>query len=127
MQTDVQFKTVEQYLSSFPAKTKAMLKDLRKTIKQNAPKAEELISYNMPAYKLNGPLVYFAGYKNHIGLYPTPNGIAAFKKELSRYKSAKGSVQFPIDEALPLGLIAEIVKFKVAENLEKESSKTKKK
>lgn len=89
---------------------------MRRQIKAAAPKAEESISYGMPAYKLNGVLVYFAGYKNHIGFYATPTGHEAFKKELSAYKEGKGSVQFPLDEPLPLDLVSRIVKFRVKEN-----------
>ncbi len=109
----------DDYISGFPAEVKEMLERLRATIKNAAPNAEEVISYSMPAFKLNGLLIYFAGYKNHIGLYPMASGIAAFKKELSIYKGAKGSVQFPIDKPLPLTLIKKIVKFRVAENLQK--------
>ncbi len=92
---------------------------MRETIRKAAPKAEETISYGMPAYKLKGTLVWFAAHSNHIGFYPGVSGIAAFKKELSPYKSAKGSVQFPVDEPLPLGLVARIVKFRLKEALAK--------
>ena len=97
------------------------------TIRKAAPDAEEVISYQMPAYKCQGMLVYFAGYKNHIGFYPGAAGVAAFKEELSVYKNAKGSVQFPIDKLLPLKLIAEIVTFRVKENAAKAAMKAKKK
>lgn len=110
---------VDQYIDSFPAPIKKRLEQLRAAIKKAAPKAEEGIGYQMPAYKLNGVLVYFAGYENHIGFYPTPNGIAAFKKELTGYKSAKGSVQFPNDEPLPIALVTKMVKFRVKENTKK--------
>ena len=106
--TGIKFKTVDEYLSAFPADAKKILQQVRKTIKQAAPGAEEVISYKMPAFKLNGMLVFFAGYENHVGFYPTPSGIEAFKKELSKYKSAKGSVQFPTDEPMPLDLITKI-------------------
>ncbi|MEO5893116.1 MAG: DUF1801 domain-containing protein [Ferruginibacter sp.] len=112
------FTTVDEYLATFPAITKAILEKLRKTIKKAAPQAEELISYNMPAYKLNGMLVYFAAYKQHIGFYPTPSGIEAFKDDLSHYQGAKGSVQLPIDTSFPFDLVTEIVKFRVSYNLE---------
>src|SRR6478672_8801305 len=103
MKADAQkFQTVDEYLASFPESTKRILKEIRKTIKKAAPSAEETISYNMPAFKLQGMLVYYAGYQNHIGFYPTPSGIEAFKTELSGYESAKGSVQFPIDKPMPL-------------------------
>jgi uncharacterized protein YdhG (YjbR/CyaY superfamily) len=117
---------VDAYISGFPKKTQQLLKQVRTAIKEAAPKSEELISYAMPGYKLNGrPLVYFAGYEHHIGFYPTPTGIEPFKKELSIYKSAKGSVQFPIDKPMPLTLIKKMVKYKVAENLEKVKAKKK--
>ncbi len=120
--SNTKFKTVDEYLSAFPATTKGILKELRKTIKQAAPQAEELISYNMPAFKLQGMLVYYAAHKEHIGFYPTPSGIEAFKKELSEYEMAKGSVKFPIDKPIPFDLISKIVKFRVKENLEKEKT-----
>jgi len=119
--------TVDRYLADFPPETKSLLNQLRETIKKAAPEAEEVISYQMPAYKFHGMLVYFAGCKNHIGFYPTSSGIANFKKELSTYKSSKGSVQFPLDQLLPLELIAEIVRFRVIWNLEREKEKRKKK
>ena len=90
---------------------------MRKTIKAAAPQAEEAMSYGMPTFKLNGNLVHFAGYTNHIGFYPAPSGISAFKKELSKYKQAKGSVQFPIDDPIPFNTVTKIVKFRVKENL----------
>jgi uncharacterized protein YdhG (YjbR/CyaY superfamily) len=113
------FKTVDEYVAAFPPPTKALLHAFRKAIKNAAPGAEELISYNMPAFKLNGMLVWYAAYKNHIGFYPKPSGIEAFKKELSIFKGAKGSIQFPIDKPLPLSLVGKIVKYRVKENLEK--------
>jgi uncharacterized protein YdhG (YjbR/CyaY superfamily) len=115
---DKKATTVSEYIKSFPKSTQVILNQLRIVIKEVAPQAEELISYGMPAYKLNKkPLVYFAGYANHIGFYATPNGHAKFAKELSIYKQGKGSVQFPIDEPMPLGLIKKIVAFRVKENL----------
>jgi len=125
MEATSKFKTVDEYLSVLPAKTKSILKKLRTTIKQAAPQAEEAISYNMPAFKLKGMLVYYAAYKEHIGFYPTPSGIEAFKKELSVYEGAKGSIKFPIDKPLPLDLITSIVKFRVIENLERAGMKGK--
>ena len=125
METGIKFKTVDEYISTFPAITKNVLKQIRKAIKEAAPKAEEVISYNMPAFNQEGMLVYYAAYKEHIGFYPTPGGIEAFKKELSVYNSAKGSVQFPLDKPMPLALITKIVKFRVKENLEKASLKKK--
>ena len=109
---------MEAYINAFPSHVGNMLNRIRSIIKQNAPDAVESISYGMPAYKLNGkPLVYFAGYKNHVGLYATPSGHSQFAAELARYKQGKGSVQFPIDEPLPFDLIERIVQFRVAENL----------
>ena len=116
-------KTVDDYIAGFEPAIQQRLAQLRQTIKKAAPDAEELIAYMMPAYKLNGPLVYFAGYKNHIGFYATPNGHEAFKKELSVYKQGKGSVQFPLDEPLPLSLVTKIVTFRVKQNQEKEKLK----
>lgn len=117
---NIKFKTVDEYISSYPLKTKKILKEIRKTIKKAAPEAEEVISYNMPAFKLHGMLVWYAAFKNHIGFYPMTTAIAAFKKELSVYEGAKGSVRFPVDKQIPLGLISRIVKFRVRENLEKQ-------
>jgi uncharacterized protein YdhG (YjbR/CyaY superfamily) len=113
------FASVDEYISGFPEETRALLEQVRTTIQKAAPAAEELISYQMPAYRLNGPLVYFAGYAKHIGFYPTGSGIEAFKTYFSAYKSSKGAVQFPLDQPLPLALISKIVKFRVKANLKK--------
>jgi uncharacterized protein YdhG (YjbR/CyaY superfamily) len=116
--------TVDEYIAAFNATTQARLQQLRTAIKKAAPKAEEMISYMMPAYKyLDKPLVFFAGYKNHIGFYATPTGHEAFEKELSIYKQGKGSVQFPLDKPLPLSLITKIVKFRVKQNEERAKEK----
>ncbi len=112
-------KNVDEYIALFPEHTQKLLDQLRATIFKAAPEAEEVISYQMPAYKFHGMLVYFAGYKNHIGFYPTASGIKMFKEELSGYKGAKGSAQFPLDKPLPLGLVSKIVKFRAKENIEK--------
>jgi len=112
-------KTVDEYISMFPDNVQNILEKLRQTIKESAPGAEEAISYQMPAFKLNGTLVWFAAFKNHIGFYPKLSGIEAFKKELSQYKGAKGSVQFPIDKPIPYDLVRKIVKYRVKENLKK--------
>lgn len=122
-----EIKDVESYLASFPAATQKLLKQLRSTIRKAAPQAEEHIGYQMPAYKLHGPLVYFAGYEKHIGFYPGASGIENFKKEISIYKNAKGSVQFPLDRPLPLDLVKQIVQFRIEKNLEKEELKKLKK
>ncbi len=109
-------KSTDEYISSFPKETQILLQEVRKTIQNAAPEAIESISYGMPAYKFNEKsLVYFAGYKNHIGFYATPTGHIEFTEELSKYKQGKGSVQFPINEPIPLDLIAKIVKFRVSE------------
>lgn len=110
---------VNEYIAAFPPEVQAVMQQVRAAIKANAPEAEETIAYGMPAYKLNGPLVYFAGYKNHIGFYATPTGHAEFADELSKYKQGKGSVQFPLEEPMPLELMGRIVKFRVGENLAK--------
>jgi uncharacterized protein YdhG (YjbR/CyaY superfamily) len=119
------FKTVDEYISAFSASTQKLLQDVRKTIKKAAPQAEELISYNMPAFKFHGVLVYYAAYKNHIGFYPTASGIRNFEKEIAHYENSKGAVQFPIDKSMPVDLITKIVKFRVKENIEKEKAKKK--
>lgn len=119
-------ETVDAYIAAFPKEVQQLLKQMRAAIKAAAPKAEEVISYGMPGYKHHGVLVYFAGYKNHIGFYATPTGHKSFEKELSKYKQGKGSVQFPVEEPLPLALITKIVKFRVKENEEKAVMKKKK-
>ena len=116
-------ETVDQYIAAFPADVKKRMQQLRKTIKAGAPKADELISYQMPGYKYFGMLVYFAAYKNHIGFYPGTGGLLEFYKELSSFKSAKGSVQFPHDRPIPYDMISKIVKFRVKQNEEKFSLK----
>lgn len=112
-------KDIDEYVSSYPKEIQKLLEQFRATIKKAAPAAEEVISYGMPAFKLNGLLVWFAAYSKHIGFYPRVSAIKAFKKELSIYKGAKGSVQFPFDKPLPLGLISKIVKFRANENVGK--------
>ena len=121
------YKSVKDYMADQPAEVRAILEELRQAIIKAAPDAEEVISYNMPAYKYHGMLVYFAGHKKHIGFYPTGSGIEAFKKELAGYKGSKGAVQFPFDKPLPLKLITQIVKFRVKINLDKAKNGTKKK
>lgn len=113
------YKTIDEYTKSFPPGIQAILEKLRQVIHEAAPDAVEAISYRMPTFKLNGNLVHFAAFKHHIGFYPTPSGIESFKKELSHYKGAKGSVQFPLDKPVPFALVKKIVKFRVKENLEK--------
>ena len=111
-------KNTDEYISDLPAETQKIMKQLRALIKKIIPKADEVISYGIPAFKMNGKVViFFAAFKNHIGLYPAPRSNEAFKKELSSYKGGKGTVQFPLDKPLPAGLIKKIVEFKAAENL----------
>ncbi|MCM4163060.1 MULTISPECIES: iron chaperone [unclassified Arenibacter] len=110
-------KDVTEYIANCPVMVQKVLEKLRNTIREAAPEAEEMISYKMPAYKYHGMLVYFAAYKNHIGFYATPTGHKEFEKELASYKQGKGSVQFPLNQPLPLPLIAKIVKYRVQENL----------
>jgi uncharacterized protein YdhG (YjbR/CyaY superfamily) len=108
---------IDDYISSFPSEIQDRLELIRSTIKAAAPEAEEVISYKMPAYKLNGVLVYFAGYQKHIGFYPGANGIRQFQHNISAFKNAKGSVQFPHTSPLPLDLVTEMVRFRREENL----------
>jgi uncharacterized protein YdhG (YjbR/CyaY superfamily) len=112
-----QFKTMDEYIAAFPKNVQVILENLRQVIKESAPGAEEAMAYGIPTFRLNGNLVHFAAYKNHIGFYPTSSGIAAFKKELSPYKQSKGTVQFPIDRPMPFALIKKIVRYRVKENL----------
>ena len=109
--------TIDEYIMGFPEDIQEKLETLRATIWKAAPDAEEIISYAMPTFKLNGNLVHFAAYQNHVGFYPVPSGMKEFEKELSVYKSGKGSAQFPHDQPLPLALVTKIVKFRVKENL----------
>lgn len=109
---------IERYIATFPPEVQAVLKQIRALILKTAPEAAESIAYGMPAYKTKGkPLIYFAGYKNHIGLYATPSGHQKFTAELSKYKQGKGSVQFPLDQPIPYSLIERIVLFRKEENL----------
>jgi uncharacterized protein YdhG (YjbR/CyaY superfamily) len=120
----VKFQTVEEYMSSLPPATRKILKEIRKTIKQAAPKAEETISYNIPAFKLHGVLIYYAAWKEHVSIYArTARMEKAFKKELAPYEGGKGTIKFPIDQPIPYELISRIVKFRVQENLDKAAAK----
>jgi uncharacterized protein YdhG (YjbR/CyaY superfamily) len=123
--TTRQYKTMDEYINTFPKDVQRILNELRQTIKEVAPEAEETINYQIPTFTLQGNLVHFAAFENHIGFYPTPSGMEAFKKELSGYKGAKGSVQFPIDQPLPLPLIRRIVEYRVKENTERSAKKKK--
>ena len=118
-----QLKTVDEYIAAFPKKVQDVLEKIRSTIRESAPKAEKAISYGIPAFILNGRgLVYLAAWKNHIGFYPTPSGIEAFKKELAPFKQEKGSVQFPLDKPISIGLVKKIVRYRVKVSLEKKVS-----
>lgn len=114
---------MDAYIANAPKDIQVILEKVRATIRKAAPKAEETINYGIPTFTLEGNLVHFAGFKNHIGFYPTPSGIEKFKKELSIYECAKGSVKFPLDKPVPYALISKIVKFRVKENLERAEAK----
>jgi uncharacterized protein YdhG (YjbR/CyaY superfamily) len=120
------FTTVDEYISLQPSSVKAGLELLRKTIKTAAPGAEEMISYQMPAYKLHGMLAFFSAAKKHYGFYPTASPILAFREKLKPYKTSKGAVRFPLDEPIPVKLVSEMVKWKARENQEKNKAKNKK-
>ncbi len=117
------YASIDEYIGSFPEPVQQRLTQIRKLVRRIAPDAKEQISYQMPAFSLNGNLVYFAAHAKHIGLYPTPSGSAEFKHELSKYKQGKGSIQFPLEEPLPLELIGKIVKFRIAQNSRKPARK----
>jgi len=117
--------SVDDYIANFPPEVQEILEQVRTTIRQAAPGAEETIKYRLPTFTLKGNLVHFGAFKTHIGFYPTPTGIDAFKDELSVYTGAKGSVQFPLEKPIPFDLIRRIVEFRVKENLERAESKGK--
>ena len=121
-----QAKNIDEYIAEFPNDTQKLLKALRDTIRKAAPKAEETIKYAIPTFTFNGNLVHFAGYKNHIGFYPAPMGIEAFKEETAPYEAGKGTLQFSLEEPLPLSLVRKIVKYRVKVNSEKAKTKVKK-
>lgn len=120
-------KTIDEYISKYPENVQEILKRFRDTIKKAAPNAEETISYQMPAFRQDGMLVYFAGWKTHVGFYPVSSAIKEFADQLSKYEGSKGTVKFPIDKPIPYGLISRIVKFRVKENQTKALAKAKKK
>jgi len=117
------FQSIDDYIKPFPENIQIILESVRQTIKKAAPKAEEAISYQIPTFKLNGNLVHFAAFKNHIGFYPGSKAIQVFRKKFASYKSSKGTVQFPLDKPMPLELIKKITRFRVKENIEKEKTK----
>lgn len=116
---------MDEYFSALPPRTKSILQTLRKTIKQAAPKAEELISYNMPAFKMHGMLVYYAAFAKHVSLFPFSSAIQFFSRELSAYETSKGTIKFQLDKKLPIRLIKKIVRYRVAENTAKARLKLK--
>lgn len=120
-------ENIPEYIAGFPEDVQHLLEEVRNTIKKAAPEATEKISYAMPTYFLEGNLVHFAAYKNHIGFYPAPSGLEAFEKDIAKYKHSKGAVQFPINKPIPLALISRIVKYRVKINLEKATQKKAKK
>jgi len=120
-------KNIDEYIAGFPPEIQEILQKIRLTIRKAAPKAEEAIKYMMPTFTLNGNLVHFAAFKNHIGFYPAPKGIEAFKDELAAYELSKGTIRFPLDKPIPYTLIGKIVKLRVTQNLEKSAAKGKKK
>ena len=117
-------KNVDDYIKNFPPEIQKQLKQMRSIVNEAAPDATEKISYAMPTLFMNGNLVHYAAYKNHIGFYPTPSGIRAFMEEISKFKNSKGAVQFPVNRPLPAGLIKKIVKFKVKENRSRPEKKS---
>jgi uncharacterized protein YdhG (YjbR/CyaY superfamily) len=117
--------TIDEYIAGFPPDVQEILQQVRLTIRQAAPEAQETISYQMPTFTLHGNLVHFGGFKHHIGFYPVPSGIEAFREELAPYIAGKGSVRFPLDQPIPYDLISRIVEFRVTENIEKAQAKKK--
>ena len=118
MVSEGQFRTIDEYIAGFPENVRDILEELRRVIREAAPRAEEAMRYGIPTFRLNGNLVHFAAFRHHIGFYPTPSAIGAFKEELSSYKQAKGSVQFPIDKPIPYDLVRKIVQYRVEESQE---------
>jgi len=114
------YKTIDEYIAGFPGDIRVVLEKLRQVIKSAAPEAVETISYSMPAFKLNGILVYFAAFKNHIGFFPTASGVEAFKQDLTAYETSKGTIRFPLDKPVPFDLVEKIVKYRVTQNLLKQ-------
>jgi uncharacterized protein YdhG (YjbR/CyaY superfamily) len=118
-----EFDTIDGYIKTFPKEIQKILETIRQTIKITSPDVEEAISYQIPTFKLNGNLVHFAAFKNHIGFYPGSKAIKIFRKDLAKFKSSKGAVQFPLDKPMPLSLIKKIVKHRVKENSTKITKK----
>ena len=117
------FKTMDEYIATFPKNVQIILQELRQAIREAAPEAEEVISYQIPAFKLNGILVWFAAFKNHIGFYPTSSPMEAFKEELSGYEVSKGTIRFPINKPIPFDLVKKIVRYRVKQDLGKKKER----
>ena len=117
------YNSIDEYISTFPKHIQVILEKIRQTIRKVVPKAEETIKYQIPTFKLNGNLVHFAAFKNHIGFYPTPSAIEAFQEELVSFEVSKGTVKFPIDERIPFDLVKKIVEYRVNEVLNKNKPK----
>ena len=113
------FADIDEYIAQFQFEKQVVLEQIRNTIQQAAPEAKEAIKYGMPTFVLNGNLIHFAAFKNHIGFYPSPSGIDAFIDELAVYRTGKGTIQFPLDKPIPFDLITKVVEFRVQENLAK--------
>lgn len=120
-------QTIDDYIAGFPPDVQKMLEKIRQTIRKAAPKAEEGISYQIPVFKLEGNMIFFAAYKKHVSVYPAPRASQEFKAELAAYEGGKGTVQFPLDKPIPYDLIARITKFRVKDNLARAAAKSKKK
>ncbi len=117
-----EYKTIDEYIAGFPQNIQAILTKMRQSIKETAPDAKETIAYRMPTFRLNGNLVHFAAFANHIGFYPTPSGILAFEKDLAGYETSKGAIRFPLDKPIPYELVKKITKFRVNETSEKKAA-----
>ena len=115
-------QTIDEYIAQFPAEIRDILQKLRQVVREEAPQAEEAIRYRIPTFRLNGNLVHFAAFRDHIGFFPTSSGVAAFGDELSGYETSKGTIRFPLDRPIPLDLVRRIVRFRVAENLGKKAA-----
>lgn len=116
---ETNFKTIDEYIASFPNDIQVVLQQIRHAVRESAPQAEETISYKMPAFRQNGILVYFAAFKDHIGFFPTALGVEEFADKLKRYKTSKGTVQFPLNQPMPIELIKEIVSYRILQNQKK--------
>jgi uncharacterized protein YdhG (YjbR/CyaY superfamily) len=119
MDSKKDFKTIDEYISTFPKNIQSILQELRQVIKESAPNAEEAIRYQIPTFRLNGNLIHFAAFKKHIGFYPTSSGTESFKNELSNYETSKGTIRFPLDKPIPFDLVKKIVLYRVKENTSK--------